>query len=113
MTPAADTSISRAASAWAAASRWRSFRTAAFMAVLGAVAGCHFGAAPPMHPESPAGNWYVVAPGETLETIARRADVPMADLVEINGLADPADARPGRLIFILASPGQPAAAPAG
>ena len=62
-----------------------------------------------MHPESPAGNWHVVAPGETLETIARRADVPMADLVEINGLADPADARPGRLIFILASPGQPPA----
>ena len=81
------------------------------MAVLGAVAGCHFGAAPPMHPESPAGNWYVVAPGETLETIARRADVPMADLVEINGLADPADARPGRLIFILASPGAPPSAP--
>jgi murein DD-endopeptidase MepM/ murein hydrolase activator NlpD len=54
-----------------------------------------------MHPESPAGTWYVVAPGETLETIARRADVPMADLVEINGLADPADARPGRLIFVL------------
>jgi len=59
-----------------------------------------------MHPESPAGSWYVVAPGETLEAIARRADIPMADLVEINGLADPADARPGRLIFILASPGQ-------
>jgi lipoprotein NlpD len=54
-----------------------------------------------MHPQSPAGSWYVVAPGETLETIARRADVPMADLVEINGLGDPADARPGRLIFVL------------
>jgi murein DD-endopeptidase MepM/ murein hydrolase activator NlpD len=38
----------------------------------------------------------------------------MADLVEINGLSDPADARPGRLIFILASPGQPPSAePAG
>jgi murein DD-endopeptidase MepM/ murein hydrolase activator NlpD len=72
--------------------------------------GCHFGRAAPMHPESPAGSWYVVAPGETLEAIARRADVPMADLVEINGLADPADARPGRLIFILASPGLPPAA---
>jgi len=60
-----------------------------------------------MHAESPPGSWYVVAPGETLETIARRADVPMADLVEINGLADATDARPGRLIFILASPGAP------
>jgi lipoprotein NlpD len=60
-----------------------------------------------MHAESLPGTWYVVAPGETLETIARRADVPMADLVEINGLEDPGEARPGRLIFVLASPGQP------
>ena len=81
------------------------------LALALAVTGCHFGAAKPMHPESPSGSWYVVAPGETLETIARRADVPMADLVEINGFADPADARPGRLIFILASPGAPPAAP--
>jgi lipoprotein NlpD len=80
--------------------------------VLSLVAGCHFGRAAPMHPQSPAGSWHVVAPGETLEAIARGADVPMADLVEINGLADPADARPGRLIFILASPGQPPSAPA-
>jgi murein DD-endopeptidase MepM/ murein hydrolase activator NlpD len=80
------------------------------LALVAATGGCHlFGRAAPMHPESPAGSWYVVAPGETLETIAHRADVPMADLVEINGLADPADARPGRLIFILASPGQPPA----
>jgi murein DD-endopeptidase MepM/ murein hydrolase activator NlpD len=78
-----------------------------------AVTGCHLVRSAPMHPESPAGNWYVVAPGETLEAIARRADVPMADLVEINGLADPADARPGRLIFILASPGQPPSLAAG
>jgi lipoprotein NlpD len=40
----------------------------------------------------------------------KRSPVPMADLVEINGLADPAEARPGRLIFVLASPGQPAPA---
>ena len=64
-----------------------------------------------MHAERPAGTWHVVAPGESLETIAKRADVPMADLVEINGLADPADARPGRLIFILASPAQPPSPP--
>jgi murein DD-endopeptidase MepM/ murein hydrolase activator NlpD len=80
------------------------------------VGGCQlFQRQPPLHAAAPAGTWHVVAPGESLETIARRADVPMADLVEINGLADPADARPGRLIFILASPGQAprAAAPAG
>ena len=52
----------------------------------------------------------MVAPGESLEEIAKRADVPMADLIEINGLADAADARPGRVIFVLASPGQAAAA---
>ena len=69
--------------------------------------GCHFGGAAPLHAESPPGSWYVIAPGENLEVIARRADVPMDDLVEINGLADPSDARPGRLIFVLASRGQP------
>lgn len=80
--------------------------------VLGVLAaGCHQGRAVPMHAERPAGTWHVVAPGESLETIAKRADVPMADLLEINGLADPADARPGRLIFILASPGQPPSPP--
>ena len=73
-----------------------------------AAGGCHlFESRAPLHPAAPAGSWYVVAPGDSLEAIARRADVPMADLVEINGLADAADARPGRLIFVLASPGQP------
>ena len=94
---------------WKVAAMW--------LALVASGAGCHLGGVKPLHAESPAGSWHVVAPGETLETIARRADVPVADLVEINGLADPADARPGRLIFILASPGQapdgPAADPAG
>jgi murein DD-endopeptidase MepM/ murein hydrolase activator NlpD len=36
----------------------------------------------------------------------------MADLMEINGLADPAEARPGRMIFVLASPAHPPATPA-
>ena len=71
--------------------------------------GCHFGGAAPLHAESPPGSWYVIAPGENLEVIARRADVPMDDLVEINGLADASEARPGRLIFVLASRGQPPA----
>jgi len=55
----------------------------------------------------------LVAAGESLETIAKRADVPMADLLEINGLADPAEARPGRMIFVLASPAQSPVAPVG
>jgi murein DD-endopeptidase MepM/ murein hydrolase activator NlpD len=75
---------------------------------LAAAAGCHSQGKPPQHAQSPAGRWYVIAPGETLEEIARRADVPVADLLEINGLANAADARPGRMIFVLASPAQPA-----
>ena len=46
--------------------------------------------------------WYVVAPGETLEAIARRADVPMADpdgdqraRRRRRGAPGPADLRPG------------------
>ena len=88
---------------WAAASR--RLELAVVLGVL-AAAGCHQGRALPTHAERPAGVWHVIAPGETLEAIAKRADVPMADLVEINGLADAGDARPGRLIFILASPGE-------
>jgi len=76
------------------------------LAVL-AAAGCHGGRTAPMHPESLTGSWHVVAAGESLETIAKQADVPMADLLEINGLADPSEAHRGRLIFILASPRQP------
>src|SRR6185436_3082459 len=105
MTPAAATSISRAASASAAASRLPN-RTVAVAAAALCLAGCNLGRKTPVHAASPAGTWHVVAPGESLEAIAKRADVPMADLVEINGLADAAEARPGRLIFILASPGQ-------
>jgi lipoprotein NlpD len=108
-------STSRAASVSAAANRRpdRDWKVATMVLALAASgAGCHLGGVEPSHAERPAGRWHVVAPGETLETIARQADVPVADLVEINGLADPADARPGRMIFILASPGQPPTAPA-
>jgi murein DD-endopeptidase MepM/ murein hydrolase activator NlpD len=73
-----------------------------------AAAGCHFQGKAPLHPEKPPGSWYVIAPGETLEAVARRADVPVADLLEINGLTDAAEARPGRMIYVLASPLQAA-----
>jgi lipoprotein NlpD len=76
------------------------------LAALVTTAGCQvFRNRAPMHAETVPGRWYVVGPGESLETIARRADVPMADLVEINGLADASDARPGRLIFLLGTLG--------
>jgi lipoprotein NlpD len=65
--------------------------------------GCRVSRAP-MHPETPAGSWYVVSRGETLDTIAKRAGVPAEDILEINGLTRAADVKPGRLIFVLVPP---------
>jgi murein DD-endopeptidase MepM/ murein hydrolase activator NlpD len=67
----------------------------------------------PMHPETPAGAWYVVSKGETLEDIAKRAGVPAEDILEINGLARAEDVKPGRLIFVLVPERGPAAVAAG
>jgi murein DD-endopeptidase MepM/ murein hydrolase activator NlpD len=58
-----------------------------------------------MHPATPAGSWYVVSRGETLEGIAQRAGVPAEDILEINGLARAEDVKPGTLLFVLAAPG--------
>lgn len=57
-----------------------------------------------MHPETPPGHWYVVAPGETLELIAKAAGVPAEDLRELNGLERDDQVKPGALIFVLAPP---------
>jgi murein DD-endopeptidase MepM/ murein hydrolase activator NlpD len=57
-----------------------------------------------MHPETPAGSWYVVSQGETLETIAKRAGVPGEDILEINGLARAEDVKAGKVIFVLVPP---------
>jgi lipoprotein NlpD len=66
-----------------------------------------------MHPETPAGSWYVVSPGETLADIAKRAGVPVEDILEINGLDRADQVKPGRLIFVLsAQPGPGLPAPA-
>jgi murein DD-endopeptidase MepM/ murein hydrolase activator NlpD len=70
--------------------------------VLAALAGCHAERATPMHPESPAGEWHVVAAGETLAMIARGAGVPAEDILEINGLTRADQIVPGRTIFVLA-----------
>jgi murein DD-endopeptidase MepM/ murein hydrolase activator NlpD len=74
--------------------------------VLASFAACRPSRAP-MHPESPPGTWYVVARGETLDDIARRAGVPGEDILELNGLQRAEDVRPGKLIFVLAPPGAP------
>lgn len=62
-----------------------------------------------MHAEPPLGRWYVVAAGETLADIASRNGVPEEDLLEVNGFRSAADARTGRLIFVLHGPGAPSA----
>jgi len=64
-----------------------------------------------MHPEGVAGQWVVVAEGETLETLAQRAGVPPEDLLEANGLDNPGQIHPGMTIFLLDA-AAPAAAPA-
>jgi lipoprotein NlpD len=71
----------------------------ALLLALG-LSGCRLSRAP-MHPETPAGSWYVVSRGETLEDIAKRAGVPAEDILEINGLERPSDVKPGRMIFVL------------
>jgi murein DD-endopeptidase MepM/ murein hydrolase activator NlpD len=57
-----------------------------------------------MHPESPAGSWYVVSRGESLDDIAKRAGVPPEDILEINGLSRASDVKPGKLLFVLVPP---------
>lgn len=65
-----------------------------------------------MHPETPPGHWTVVAPGETLEGVAKAAGVPVEDLRELNGIERDDQVKPGALIFVLAPPGPAPASPA-
>jgi murein DD-endopeptidase MepM/ murein hydrolase activator NlpD len=65
-----------------------------------------------MHPSMPPGQWYVVAPGETLDLIARRAGVPAEDLLELNGFESAALVKPGTLLFVMtAAAPEPTTAP--
>jgi murein DD-endopeptidase MepM/ murein hydrolase activator NlpD len=66
-------------------------------------------APPPLYPAGTPGKWYVVEEGETLGDIARRAGVPVEDLLELNGLRSAAEVQKGRLIFVLETPPPPAA----
>ena len=54
-----------------------------------------------MHPANPPGHWYVVAAGETLDLIARRAGVPAEDILELNGFESAALVKPGTLLFVM------------
>jgi murein DD-endopeptidase MepM/ murein hydrolase activator NlpD len=79
-------------------------RIAVVLALGAVVVACRPERAP-MHPQTPAGSWYVLARGDTIDDIAKRAGVPAEDILEINGLARAEDAKPGKLIFVLAPPG--------
>jgi murein DD-endopeptidase MepM/ murein hydrolase activator NlpD len=90
---------------------------AAASALLAAAAACHPLAPPPMHPETPAGRWYVLDRTETVDDVASAAGVPVEDILELNGLTR-AEVVPGKLIFlpegspVPPSPAVPAPAPA-
>jgi murein DD-endopeptidase MepM/ murein hydrolase activator NlpD len=70
----------------------------------------------PLHPTSPQGRWHLVASGETAESLAREAGVPLEDLLEVNGLERASAVHPGLLLFLLepgAQPGPPGPSRAG
>ncbi|HXU65529.1 MAG TPA: M23 family metallopeptidase [Polyangia bacterium] len=66
---------------------------------------------PPMHPQPPPGHWVVVAAGDSLDAIARRAGVPPEDILEANGLELPSQVRAGMTLFVLEPAPPPPAAP--
>ena len=63
----------------------------------------------PLHPTSPQGRWHLVASGETAESLAREAGVPVEDLLEVNGLERASAVHPGQLLFLLEPGPQPGA----
>jgi murein DD-endopeptidase MepM/ murein hydrolase activator NlpD len=63
-------------------------------------AGC--GSSRPLHGQAPPGRFHVLEPGETLTQIAAREQIPLEDLLEVNGLGVPDQARPGQTVFVLA-----------
>ena len=63
------------------------------------------GSLPPPAPPPPRFTWeggtpVTVAPGETLETISRRYDVPVAAIMEANSITRPGSVRPGQHLVI-------------
>lgn len=70
------------------------------VAVLLTFAACATSRAP-LHPTSPQGRWHLVASGETAESLAREAGVPVEDLLEVNGLERASAVHPGLLLFLL------------
>ena len=70
-----------------------------------AVLGCATsGGDKPMHPDLP-GTWHLVEAGETSVSIAKRAGIPLEDLLEINGLRRNDALEPGRPVFLFGNIG--------
>jgi murein DD-endopeptidase MepM/ murein hydrolase activator NlpD len=73
---------------------------------------------PPAPPPAPRFSWeggtaITVAPGETLETISRRYDVPVAAIMEANSITRPGSVHSGQHLVIPRRRGGPAVALAG
>jgi murein DD-endopeptidase MepM/ murein hydrolase activator NlpD len=63
------------------------------------------GSVPPPAPPPPRWTWeggtpIIVAPGETLETIARKHDVPLSAMMQANNISDPASVHAGQHLVI-------------
>lgn len=55
---------------------------------------------PRPQPRSAVGQWYQVAPGDTLLGISRRSRVPLSAIVQANGGIRPTDLRPGVRVWL-------------
>lgn len=86
----------------------------ALLCLVAGAAGCATtGGGAPMHADHLPGTWYTVEPGDTPVSIARRAGIPLEDLLEINGIRRNDALEPGSSLFLygnttgLAKPDQP------
>ena len=85
-----------------AARAYRRYRIQRFVvfAFLVTLNCCHY-LQPPRTIDNPKGTWYVVSPGDSVETVAARAAVHPDDIRELNGLGGAATLSPGQLIFVI------------
>lgn len=82
--------------------RWRAALLALSLGALTLV-GCGGGPATMVDPDDApelVGVWYTVEPGDSVSLIARRHDVPMEDIIELNGLVDPDRLEVGQALFL-------------
>lgn len=86
-------------------------RSAFALAILATLAACSrsspapvvYGSPPITLPSASAGQRVVAADGDTVFALARKYDVPVRDLIEVNGLAPPYRLQTGRALLIPAA----------